>query len=127
MKSCCTMDENLKTKDENMKNEITHSSIVQLLGNFKALQCPKWNYSQDFRGKHHPNWSYLKYPTLEPLSIMLRWCFISKINPSPQNKSLPMNFWLFSQLLNSHTQSKRKEKVELDLMESGMAGSELKN
>jgi len=24
------MDENLETKDENMKNEMTHSSIVQL-------------------------------------------------------------------------------------------------
>jgi hypothetical protein len=27
----CMMDENLETKDENMKNEMTHSSIVQLL------------------------------------------------------------------------------------------------
>ncbi len=32
MKSCCTIDENIiGTKDENMKNEMTHSSIVQLL------------------------------------------------------------------------------------------------
>jgi len=61
------MDENLETKDENMKNEMTHSSIVQLLEILKLcnfLRCfAPWNCSQDFRGKHHPNWSDLKYPT----------------------------------------------------------------
>lgn len=91
---------------------MTHSSIVQLweilkLCNFLRCFAP-WNCSQDFRGKHHPNWSDLKYPTLEPQSIMLTWCFVSKINPSPQNKSLPMNFLLFLQLLNSHTGSEEK-------------------
>jgi hypothetical protein len=101
------MDENLGTKNENMKNEVTYIHCATFT-NFKALQCPKWNCSQDFKGKHHPNWSDLKYPTLEPLSIMLRWRFVSKNNPSPQNKSLPMNFWLSSQLLNSHTGSEEK-------------------
>ncbi len=36
------MDENFKTKDENMKNEMTHSSIVQLLEILKLcnfLRC----------------------------------------------------------------------------------------
>jgi len=53
------MDENLETKDENMKNEMRHSSIVQLLEILKLcnfLRCfAPWNCSQDFRGKHHPN------------------------------------------------------------------------
>jgi hypothetical protein len=34
------MDENLETKDENMKNEMTHSSIVQLLEILKL--CNAW-------------------------------------------------------------------------------------
>jgi hypothetical protein len=47
------MDENLETKGENMKNEMTHSSIVQLLEILKLcnfLRCfAPWNCSQDFR------------------------------------------------------------------------------
>jgi hypothetical protein len=57
------MDENLETKDENMKDEMTHSSIVQLLEILKLCNAQNGIVAKDFRGKHHPNWSDLKYPT----------------------------------------------------------------
>jgi hypothetical protein len=46
-------------------------------------------------------------PNLRTTEYNVEVVFVSKINPSPQNKSLPMNL-LFSQLLNSHTGSEEK-------------------
>jgi len=46
-------------------------------------------------------------PNLRTTEYNVEVVFVSKINPSPQNKSLPMNL-LFSQLLNSHTGPEEK-------------------
>ncbi len=91
------IDENLKTKDENMKNEMTHSSIVQLLEILKLcnfLRCFAHGIVAKIFGKASsqlvrfevPN---LIVPNLRTTEYYVEVVFVSKINPSPKIKVCP--------------------------------------
>jgi hypothetical protein len=86
------MDENLETKGENMKNEMTHSSIVQLLEILKLcnfLDALPHGIVAKILGKASSQLVRFEVPNLRTTEYYVEVVFVSKINPSPKIKVCP--------------------------------------